>query len=163
MRVFLAFLILMLAVPAAAQDPRPNAAVANEAISQLRSPYCPGLMLEVCPSEPAVVLRDSIRDLAAEGYTSSQLVEWMLSNHGEEWRGVPKRSGAGLWAWLIPPLALVLGAGFVVYRLRDARPDMAPPLAGPELTEADRSELAAALEELEEIERLERETDWEER
>jgi cytochrome c-type biogenesis protein CcmH len=151
MRNIMAVLLLLLTAPVAvliAQDPRPNAAVADQAIAQLKSPYCPGLMLEVCPSEPAAALRDSIRDLAAEGYSSNQLVEWVLSRHGEEWRGVPKRSGAGLWAWLVPPLMLVLGAGFVAYRLREARPDAVRPLPGSELSDAERSELAAALEEM---------------
>jgi cytochrome c-type biogenesis protein CcmH len=149
MRRLLMVLLLLVAGPVAAQDTRPNAAVADQAIAQLKSPYCPGLMLEVCPSAPAAALRDSIRDLAAEGYSRNQLVEWVLSRHGEEWRGVPKRSGAGLWAWLVPPLVLVLGAGFVAYRLREARPEAVTPLPGSALSDADRSELAAALRELE--------------
>jgi cytochrome c-type biogenesis protein CcmH/NrfF len=66
---------------------------AERAIGQVRSPYCPGLMLEVCPSPEAGALRDSIRDLAREGMGEQELMEWMIDRHGEEWRAVPKRSG----------------------------------------------------------------------
>ncbi|HLM67306.1 MAG TPA: hypothetical protein VK358_07260, partial [Longimicrobium sp.] len=59
---------------------------ADEAIGRLRSPYCPGLMLEVCPSPPAEALRDSIRGLAAEGQDVKQIVEGVLAAHGQEWR-----------------------------------------------------------------------------
>ena len=46
------------AAPVWAQDRTPaTEAVATEAISQIRSPYCPGLMLEVCPSQQAEFLR----------------------------------------------------------------------------------------------------------
>lgn len=123
--------------------------VAKRSIGELRSPYCPGLMLEVCPSPPAELLRDSIHMLAAQGASSGQIVEWMIANHGEEWRAVPKRSGLGLWAWILPPLSLLLGVGVVTLKLRRLRqPDVArPPAFAP--TEVDRERLAAALSEWE--------------
>ena len=140
--------------PAAAQrlQDRPNAAEAEAAIEQLRSPYCPGLMLETCPSPQAGALRDSIYDLAAEGATTEEIVEWMLGRHGEEWRGVPEMSGAGLLAWVIPPIAILLGIGLLVTWLRSKH---APaPAEGPaptsNLSEADRAQLSRALREWEE-------------
>jgi cytochrome c-type biogenesis protein CcmH len=130
---------------------QPNAEQAEAAIEQLRSPYCPGLMLEVCPSPNAAALRDSIYDLAAEGQTTDQIVEWMLARHGEEWRGVPQRSGAGLLAWVIPPLALLIGVGVLVGWLRASRAqaEVAVPESEP-ISETDRDKLAAALREWEE-------------
>jgi cytochrome c-type biogenesis protein CcmH/NrfF len=130
---------------------RPNAAEAERAIAQLRSPYCPGLMLETCPSPPAAALRDSIYDLAAEGLGTSEIVDWMLARHGEEFRGVPQGSGAGLWAWVIPPLALLIGAGAVFGWLHANRTREEPVLATEEssLTDGDRQKLAAALKDWE--------------
>lgn len=149
----LAFVAVMAPVSVDAQrsQDRPNAAQAEAAIAQLRSPYCPGLMLEVCPSASAAALRDSIYDLAAEGYTTDQLVEWMLARHGEEWRGVPQRSGAGLLAWLVPPLALLVGIGVVVGWMRANRAETAAtPAQVTPISDADRERLAAALREWEE-------------
>lgn len=119
---------------------------ARRAIGELRSPYCPGLMLEVCPSTQAEMLRDSIRMLAAQGMSSEALVEWMIANHGEEWRAVPKRRGLGFWAWALPPAALLLGAGVLTLRLRALRAARAEPAAAAaELSDSERAELAAAL------------------
>ncbi len=153
-------LLLVLAVPALAQAPapaprpmHPDSEVAREAIGELRSPYCPGLMLEVCPSGQAEMLRDSIRMLAQEGRSADWIVERMIANHGEEWRAIPKRSGAGLWAWILPPLALLLGVGVVAAKLHSlrSREDKVVPGTG-EMSEADRDRLAAALREWEHAE-----------
>lgn len=125
---------------------------AGEAISRLRSPYCPGFMLEVCPSREAEALRDSIQMLAEEGFGADSLVEWMIASHGEEYRAFPKRSGAGLLAWAMPPAALLVGLGLVVVALRRMK---GPAVAGGPsegLTEDERHRLKAALAQLEDME-----------
>lgn len=99
-------------------EPHPEA---RKAISQLYSPYCPGLMLEQCPAEASRILRDSIHALAVQGWTSNEIVGWMLTNHGEEYRAVPERTGSGLWAWVLPPGALLAGFGLVVFVIRRLR------------------------------------------
>ena len=78
-------------------------------------------MLEVCPTREAEALRDSIQMGAAGGLGADSLVEWMIAGHGEEYRALPKRSGAGLLAWVAPPLALIMGLGVVVVVLRRLR------------------------------------------
>ena len=136
------------AAPVSAQDRTPaTEAVAQEAISQIRSPYCPGLMLEVCPSQQAEFLRDSIHTMAAEGQSARQIVETVLAVHGEQYRGLPKKSGVGLWAWVMPPIVLLGGLVLVAMRIRALRrrragvpePEVAP------ISEIDRARLDAAL------------------
>jgi cytochrome c-type biogenesis protein CcmH len=125
---------------------RPNAEEAERAIDRLRSPYCPGFMLEVCTSYQAALLRDSIYDLAAQGMTSDELVEWMIARHGEEWRAVPPRTGAGLLAWIIPPFVLLLGVGAAVFWLRSNRAQHTAVAVEPTaLSDSDRAALTAAL------------------
>ena len=121
----------------------------DAAIDRLRSPYCPGLMLEVCPSPQAKLLRDTLQVMAREGASADSLVGWMLATYGEEYRAVPRTSGSGLWAWLMPPLALFGGLLAVVLTLRHfrARREADPPLVNP-LSEEDESVLAEALQEL---------------
>lgn len=128
---------------------------AGEAISRLRSPYCPGFMLEVCPSSEAEALRDSIQMFAEEGLGADSLVEWMIASHGEEYRAFPQRSGAGLLAWAAPPVALLVGLGLVVIALRRLK---GPAVAGGPaegLTQEERDRLDAALAQLEEMEESE--------
>ena len=151
---FIVGLMLVVAAPLVAQvsedEARKNA---DAAIARLRSPYCPGLMLEVCPSTPAEALRDSIREAAAQGQSAKAIVEDVLARHGEEWRAVPKRSGAGLLAWLILPLALVVGAVVLWGRVKVMRtqgPARAA-AAGP-MSDEERTKLAAALREFEHAE-----------
>ena len=95
---------------------------ARAAIDQLKSPYCPGLMLEVCPSAGGAALRDSLQQLALEGRSTEQIVDWVLANHGEEWRALPERSGMSLvLAWLVPPFGVLVGLGLVIVALRRMR------------------------------------------
>ncbi|CAN5687750.1 hypothetical protein BH23GEM6_BH23GEM6_05260 [soil metagenome] len=127
---------------------------AERAIGQIRSPYCPGLMLEVCPSPEAGALRDSIRDLAREGMAEAEIVEWMVGRHGEEWRAVPKRTGRGMFAWLFPPLFLIAGAGLVIAHLRRGRASSqlsasTERIEQDQISDRDRARLDAALSEWE--------------
>ena len=147
--------ILVVASSAAAQVlPERAQKTADAAIGRLRSPFCPGLMLEVCPSPDAEALRDSIRGMAAEGQSAKQIVEGVLARHGEEWRAVPKRSGAGLFAWLALPFVLVVGGIFVWSRVKAMRGQgqVYAVAAGQGMTEDERVRLEQALREFERVE-----------
>lgn len=125
---------------------------ARHAISEIRSPYCPGLMLEVCPSPDAKVLRDSIETLARGGLSADSIVERVIAEYGEEWRAVPRRQGAGWWAWIMPAAALLLGAGLVALVLARRRRSE-PAASGPRSVSADeQARLDRAMEELDESE-----------
>ncbi len=93
---------------------------AEEAISRLYSPFCPGFMLENCAASAA--LKDSMQALAYEGWTSEQIMDWMLSNYGEQYLAVPEARGWGLWAWVLPPFALLAGLGMVFVALSRFKP-----------------------------------------
>jgi cytochrome c-type biogenesis protein CcmH/NrfF len=152
--LFAVALMLVVAAPLVAQVSEDEARkTAEAAIARIRSPYCPGLMLEVCPSTPAEALRDSIRVMAAQGQSAEAIVEDVLARHGEEWRAVPKRSGAGLLAWLILPLALVVGALVLWGRIKVMRSQgPAPAVAGAAMSDEERARLAVALREFEQAE-----------
>lgn len=129
---------------------------ASEAISGLRSPYCPGLMLEVCTSAGAAALRDSIQAMAESGLEADTIIERVLARYGEEWRAEPRRSGAGLWAWLLPPLFLTAGIAVVIARARVRRRPADPAFVARAPDERDAERLRQALLSLEESER----PDW---
>lgn len=137
-------------MPPGGDGPTPRHPEAQRAIDELKSPYCPGLMLEVCPSGGGVALRDSLQTLAEQGRTSDELVEWVLGNHGEHWRALPKRSGMSLvMAWMVPPFGVLLGLGLVVVALRRMRSN-APRLAtreGP-ISDDEEARLREAMREL---------------
>ena len=154
-RLLAVALALLIATSAATQVPPERAQkTADAAIGRLRSPFCPGLMLEVCPSPNAEALRDTIRMMAAQGHGADAIVENVLARHGDEWRAVPRRSGAGLWAWLIPPFALLLGGVFLWGRLRAMRAQgrVHDARENPAVTDEERARLEAALREFEAVE-----------
>ena len=137
------------------QLPTPGAeaeARARQAIDRLWSPYCPGLMLEVCTSTQGEALRDSIHDQAEAGLSADSIVEFWVARHGEEYRALPRFGGVGRAAWLMPPLAI--GAGLCAFLLftdsrRRRRSEASPPF---EPTSDQEADLAQALAELDEAE-----------
>ena len=148
-----AMIVVVLTAAAASAQVAPEKAqkVADNAIGRLRSPFCPGLMLEVCPSSPAEALRDSIRQAAAQGQSAKAIVEDVLARHGEQWRAVPRRSGTGLLAWLILPFSLIAGGLFLWGRVRAMRAQgqVYAAAAGQGMTDEERARLDAALREFE--------------
>ncbi len=142
--------------PASAQDSVSGSArilhpEAQEAISRIRSPFCPGLMLEVCPSGPAQALRDSLDAQAETGLRADSLVEMVIASWGEEYRAVPKASGAGLLAWVMPPVALGVGLGLVLLALRRLRaPAGSRPAA--DLSAEEQARVRQALADFEQME-----------
>ncbi len=125
---------------------------ARDAIDGLWSPYCPGLMLEVCPSPGAAELRDSIQERAERGVEADSIIEGVLRAYGERWRAEPRTRGVGLLAWLLPPAALLSGLALVAWVLaRRRREDAAPPPADASPEEEER--LRTALRELDDAER----------
>ena len=122
-------------------------AEADRAIDLLKSPFCPGLMLEVCPTDSARVLRETIQAMAATGLDSDSIVELVVAERGEIYRALPLARGRGLLAWVAPPLALLLGLAAVVFFLRGSLAPAPPEASAVSDTEADR--VRAELEEME--------------
>ena len=131
-------------------EPHP---AADEAIARLKSPYCPGLMLEVCTSYSGALLRDSIQAMAREGRTTDELVDWVLARHGEEYLAYPPVSGTGLLAWFVPPTAIILGILAVVAALRYMRGGALPQEAeSTELSSEEEERLRKAMKEMDSAE-----------
>lgn len=153
--------LLLLSSPLAAQTTTirltpEQAKEAETAMSRLRSPVTPAHTVDMCPSTGA--LRDSIRAVAATGATAEAMVEDVIARHGEHLRLLPKRSGAGLLAWLATPLLILIGGFLIFGRLRrdgahaGSHPAQEP---SPMIDDADRARLAAALREIDREEGLE--------
>lgn len=132
------------------QTPHP---AAEKAIASLKSPYCPGFMLEVCTSPQAAVLRDSLQTMAEAGGTADELIDWVLANHGDTLLAMPRAEGRGLVAWVVPPAVFLLGLTVVVLALRTMKRNAGPEDdKSAELSSAEEARLAGAIKQLEEEE-----------
>jgi cytochrome c-type biogenesis protein CcmH/NrfF len=145
--------------PADAQTPPRNgralqvAPEAKKAIDGLKSPFCPGEMLEVCPSSGGAMLRDSIERMAERGLKADSIISIVVAEYGEQLRASPRASGAGLWAWLLPPAVLL--AGFVVVGVvlgNRRRAGEIPPVAPEDVDPVTAARLQAAIREVDRAE-----------
>lgn len=121
---------------------------ANEAMSRLRSPVTAAHTVDMCPSVEA--LRDTIRVAAMTGMTTEAIVEDVVSRHGEHLRMLPKRRGAGLFAWVATPLVLLVGIGLILARVRRGGAAEVPVDGEAPLSEEDRARLDEEIRALEE-------------
>jgi cytochrome c-type biogenesis protein CcmH len=134
---------------AASSGPYRRHPEAQKAIDQIKSPYCIGFMLEVCSSSQGAALRDSIETLADQGWAADSIVDWVLANHGEQYLALPRREGKALIAWVVPPLAILIGFTMVIVALRQMRRSRAEPPPAHDLSSAEEEKLRQALRELE--------------
>ena len=79
---------------------------------------CPRETLGTCPCDIASARRDALRDLLGQGKTIEQAQDAYVTMYGAKSLAVPRNRGANRLLWAVPALAIVLGAGFVVYTLR---------------------------------------------
>lgn len=107
---------LAAAWPAAAAEQTPvyGYALAHE----LMSPFCPGRTLAACTSEQAAEMRQWILLQEAAGATREEVIAVLESKYGDQIRSSPAAEGWGLAAWLLPGLAVVVGAGLAIYSVR---------------------------------------------
>jgi cytochrome c-type biogenesis protein CcmH len=121
---------------------------AEKAISELRSPYCPELMLSVCSSTGGAALRDSLEQMAEAGVKADSLVQWVLGRYGPQWLVVPPADARGIVIWVMPFLAVAAGVGVTIFALRRFRRST-PLVVGHEVSAEEDARLTAALREIE--------------
>jgi len=106
-------------------------------------------MLEVCPSPGGAALRDSIADLAEQGWEANRIVEWVIDRHGEEYRAVPPRTAGGFVAWWMPAFGAVMllfATIWVLLRIRRNPEEKPAPVTN--VSDEDEVRLREAMREL---------------
>lgn len=122
---------------------------AGEIFGTVMSPFCPGMTLATCPSSQAAELREEIRAQLARGVSSDEVLDQLYATWGEDVLGPRSALGAGLLAWLIPAVVIVLaGAGLLAWLRSSSRRFGAAPTAGSTLHPSDRERLEQELAQL---------------
>ncbi len=124
MTMLMLLLMLQLKVPDAAQfvGPPQGTPVTGDALSArtnevgrlVRCPVCQGMSIADSPAEMAVNMKAQVRELLARGYTEEQILKYFELSYGEFVLLKPKSKVL----WMLPVLALVLGAVVVFVKLR---------------------------------------------
>jgi cytochrome c-type biogenesis protein CcmH len=108
----------------AGRGPDPNAVpTLTQVQERVMSPFCPGLLLEMCPSTQAVELRGRIQKKIDAGWNNRQIDRWLAGSYGEAVLAKPKSASS----WLPPALAIVAGGLVVAATLRRRKPGASPP------------------------------------
>jgi cytochrome c-type biogenesis protein CcmH len=90
----------------------------HDVAGELRCVVCQNLSVADSPSEMAGEMRGIVRERLAAGETPDQVVRYFVDKYGEWILLAPPRRGFTLLVWILPPVAVVLGLGTVVQRLR---------------------------------------------
>jgi cytochrome c-type biogenesis protein CcmH len=111
------------------------------------SPFCPGRLIADCPSPRAAELREQIRERIAAGESADAIRSELYEKYGDYVRAAPAAQGFGLLVWVVPFVAVLAGAGVVVYWLRWRGTPAAPVSeSGPVLDAESRARLEAKME-----------------
>jgi cytochrome c-type biogenesis protein CcmH len=122
--------------------------VANEISQEIMSPYCPGVTLHDCPSGAANDLRVKIADWSEDGWSKERILNHLEEQFGDSVSATPPSSGAGLIAWLLPALAVLIGGAAVTYVVMIWSKRKEVPVTEP-ISGDDRARLDAELKTLE--------------
>ena len=105
-----------------AQQPTPSDDAVNAIASQLYCPVCENVPLDVCGTQACAQWRDLIRQKLADGWTEDQIREYFLTQYGAQVVGAPPPRGLNILAYVLPPLAFLIGLFLVLRRFTRRTP-----------------------------------------
>lgn len=135
-------------IPVSAQGTNPPTDdEVNAVAKQLYCPVCENTPLDVCPTQACAQWRDLIRLKLSQGESEEQIKQYFVDNYGARVLNEPPREGLNWLAYLVPPIVILIGAGFLVRALMMMKkPVVAAPAQGPR-NDAPADDYVARLEE----------------
>lgn len=127
MRYWLILLSLLLVITgvATAQNATPSPDEVNRVARQLYCPVCENVPLDVCPTQACADWRADIHDKLALGWSDDDIKNYFVQQYGDRVLARPPARGLNLVVYIVPPLALLLGA-VLLYRYLRVRPQPQP-------------------------------------
>jgi cytochrome c-type biogenesis protein CcmH len=114
----LVLLVAACGAPLAVAPPERRA----QAIDQsLICPICPGETIDQSRTELAKQMRDVVREKLAAGWTGGQIQQFFVERYGPGVLAAPPRRGFNLVAWIVPPVAVLVGIVGLWLALRSLR------------------------------------------
>src|SRR4030066_1789516 len=115
-KILLAFILLLIFTVIApravsAQQPTPSDDQVNEIAKQLYCPVCENIPLDVCPTTACAQWRELIRQKLADGWSEQQIKDYFVLQYGDRVLGTPPAQGINWLVYLVPPIAILAGAG----------------------------------------------------
>jgi cytochrome c-type biogenesis protein CcmH len=153
--VFAALAALVPAIPARAAGPGTQQEVEGRLMCYCG---CANLTIRDCGCGTAAGIKADIAARLAAGQTPDQVVAAYVSQHGEQIRSAPERSGFNLFAWIMPFAAILAGAVMIIGLTRRWQAAGAAALPAPDTLAGGATATPADRETLERIAREMRDT-----
>jgi cytochrome c-type biogenesis protein CcmH len=112
------FLSLAIATVASAQQPTPSDDEVNAIARQLYCPVCENIPLDVCPTQACAQWRELIRQKLADGWSEAQIKQYFVQQYGDRVQAIPPARGLNWLVYIIPPIAIILGAYILFSAIR---------------------------------------------
>jgi cytochrome c-type biogenesis protein CcmH len=132
-----------------AQQPTPSDDDVNAIARKLYCPVCENTPLDVCPTQACKQWREEIRLRLAQGWTEEEILQYFVDQYGARVLAEPPRTGLNWLAYVVPPVAFLLGA-YILFRAMRSWRALAKQTAEPEtllVEEQEQDEYVSRLEE----------------
>jgi cytochrome c-type biogenesis protein CcmH len=99
----------------------------SKVAAQLRCVVCQGQSLQESPSDLAQQMRAVVKEQVAAGKSDDEIKRYFVEKYGEWILLEPQPHGFNIVAWLLPPVALIVGGVLLTLRMRRwsaTRPDV---------------------------------------
>jgi cytochrome c-type biogenesis protein CcmH len=147
-------LLLLSPVNSTFAQPTIDPAQEQEALwvfGQVLSPFCPGKLLQDCPSSAASELKTEIREKIKSGKSREDVLADLYLVYGDEISAVPRTVGFGLLAWLAPLFFVLFGLlvayAWLLSKRKKTSLNSLSTDARPPLSEEQRSKISSLLNE----------------
>src|SRR5712692_8941056 len=87
----------------------------------LACPQCTDLPLDVCDQDICVDMRSIVHQKVAAGESDAAIRQYFVDRYGARVLLAPAREAGGLFVWILPFAALLLGGAFTIAFTRGAR------------------------------------------
>ncbi len=142
-------LTLWLGNTALAQGPTPRLPTDDEVnaiAKQLYCPVCENIPLDVCGTQACEQWRQLIREQLSQGWSEAQIKQYFVDQYGDRVLATPPARGLNWLVYLVPPLAIGLGA-YILFRAIQAWRRPALVSSTPEIPSISEDEYVQRLEE----------------
>ncbi len=153
---FLFFVLLLTAgfslfappsVKVVAQQPTPSDDDVNAIARKLYCPVCENTPLDVCPTQACKQWREEIRLRLAQGWTEEEILQYFVDQYGARVLAEPPRTGLNWLAYIVPPVAFLLGAYILFRAMRSWRALANQPVEAEPPVVEEKDEYVSRLEE----------------
>lgn len=148
--IALAIIAFTMTTPVNAQSPNLDDEV-NRIAKGLYCPVCPNTPLDVCNTQACADWRADIKKMLQEGKNEQQIRDAFVARFGPQVLGAPPAEGFNWLAYVMIPVAILLGAGIVWFTMQTWIVKRAPgnaPASTPEIPKEYAERIEKELKEL---------------